>query len=152
MKVEQLSKVQMEELKERYYMENADEEGRGVSYGELAHIDDLVSDSEIMDKYSDYEFVNDDFFCTADGNTENMNIFGYDEENGYMDKEDTIAAYIEEVYESVDASRAAVNAIDFAEKHGRDYSVLKDFLDGFVDDDDIDDFINYLEEDAVNAA
>lgn len=59
MKVTELSRDELTELKERYYMERND----NVSYGELAAIDELVSDKEIFEEYSDICFVKDDFFC-----------------------------------------------------------------------------------------
>ena len=61
MKVTELTREQLEELKQRYYMERND----SVSYGGLASIDELVSDKEIFEEYDYIDFVNDDFFCTC---------------------------------------------------------------------------------------
>lgn len=63
MKVTELSREQLEELKSRYYMER----NESVSYGELACIDELVTDEEIFKEYDYVDFVCDDFFCTAGG-------------------------------------------------------------------------------------
>ncbi len=72
MKVNELNKNQLEELKERYYTER----NENVSYGELANIDNLVSDKEIFEEYKDVYFVEDDFFCSANLNNElTQNIY-----------------------------------------------------------------------------
>jgi len=65
MKVTELNKEQLTELKERYYTEKQAELGEGVSYGELANIDNLITDEEIIQVYNDTIFSNDDFFCTT---------------------------------------------------------------------------------------
>ena len=64
--VKDLTREQLTELKEHYYMEKLEEaENRTPSYGELAMIDELVSDDEVFEEYGHISFVNDDFFCTA---------------------------------------------------------------------------------------
>ena len=74
MNVQELSKEQMHELKERYLIMLADEgsfaEVLGVdydapSYGDLADADEIVPDDVIYREYEDIFFVKDDFFCTA---------------------------------------------------------------------------------------
>lgn len=59
MTVEELSKSQLTELKQRYYTEKLGDEG--VSYGELANIDNLVTDKEVFDYYEGFSFSEDDF-------------------------------------------------------------------------------------------
>lgn len=59
--VTELTRDQLTELKQRYYTER----NESVSYGELANIDELVTDAEIFEEYDYVNFVNDDFFCTA---------------------------------------------------------------------------------------
>lgn len=59
MTVEELSKSQLAELKQRYYTEKLGDEG--VSYGELANIDNLVTDKEVFDYYEGFSFSEDDF-------------------------------------------------------------------------------------------
>jgi len=54
-----LTREELIELKERYYCE----ENYNISYGELANIDEIVSDEEILSEYDGYAFSNDDFFC-----------------------------------------------------------------------------------------
>jgi hypothetical protein len=61
MKVTELTRDQLTELKQHYYCERND----NVSMGELVAIDDLVSDAEIYEEYSCTDFTCDDFFCTA---------------------------------------------------------------------------------------
>lgn len=52
MTVKELTREQLEIVKQRYYMQKMDEEsGAGVSYGELAAIDTLVTDEEIFAEY-----------------------------------------------------------------------------------------------------
>jgi hypothetical protein len=67
MSVEELNKEQLTELKQNYYC-NVVKENEGVSYGELADVDNLVSDKEIKEYYSDTYFVNDDFACSMEKN------------------------------------------------------------------------------------
>lgn len=74
MTLQELSKDQLHELKERYLMELADEgtfaEVLGVDYDEpsyedLSNADDIVPDDVIEREYEGICFVEDDFFCTA---------------------------------------------------------------------------------------
>lgn len=78
MKVEDLNREQLTELKEHYYIEK----NENVSYGELANINELVSDNEIFEEYSGVYFVEEDFSCQVD-NTRLYNDF---EENGKISK------------------------------------------------------------------
>ena len=57
MKVNELTQNQLRQLKESYYTEKH----ISVSYGELAMIDNLVSDDEIFEVYSCTNFVEEDF-------------------------------------------------------------------------------------------
>lgn len=59
MSVKELTREQLIELKQRYYTER----NENVSYGELADIDNLVSDNEIFEEYGDITFVAEDFLC-----------------------------------------------------------------------------------------
>ena len=59
MSVKDLTREQLIELKQRYYIER----NENVSYGELADIDNLVSDDEIFEEYGDITFVAEDFLC-----------------------------------------------------------------------------------------
>lgn len=60
MTVFDLTRDEKRELKSRYL---AEKEEKDLSYGELANIDLLVTDSEIEDVYADTYFSPDDFFC-----------------------------------------------------------------------------------------
>lgn len=59
MTVNELSRDQLQQLKQAYYMTKHEEQG--VSYGELADIDELVTDSEIIEEYAGVTFSADDF-------------------------------------------------------------------------------------------
>ena len=59
MSIKELTREQLIELKQRYYTER----NENVSYGELADIDNLVSDNEIFEEYGDITFVAEDFLC-----------------------------------------------------------------------------------------
>lgn len=61
MSVKELSREQLIELKAMFYAEN----NNNVSWGELANVDELVSDETIFNEYSGTIFTNDDFFCTC---------------------------------------------------------------------------------------
>ncbi len=52
-----LSREQIIQLKQRLYCEK----NENVSYGELADIDNLVSDDEVKSEYGDIMFVEEDF-------------------------------------------------------------------------------------------
>lgn len=68
MKVTELSRDQLTELKERYYTER----NENVSYGELASINELVTDAEIFKEYDCVNFVEDDFFCKGFSDIDNL--------------------------------------------------------------------------------
>lgn len=60
MTVFDLTRDEKRELKCQYL---AGKEEKDLSYGEIANIDLLVTDSEIEDVYCDTYFSPDDFFC-----------------------------------------------------------------------------------------
>lgn len=55
--VKELSREELIELKQSYYTNK----NKNVSWGELADIDNLVSDEEIFEEYADTDFVDEDF-------------------------------------------------------------------------------------------
>ena len=57
MSIYELNREQLIQVKQRYYIEN----NENVSWGELANIDDLVSDDEIFKEYGYITFVEEDF-------------------------------------------------------------------------------------------
>ena len=59
MSVKELTREQLIELKQRYYTER----NENVSYGELADVDNWVSDNEIFEEYGYITFVEEDFLC-----------------------------------------------------------------------------------------
>lgn len=61
MTINELNREQLTQVKQKYYTEKQAEKGAGVSYGELAQIDELVTDAEIIAQYSGVDFVPDDF-------------------------------------------------------------------------------------------
>ena len=66
----ELTADQMEELKQNHLCMLYEELGKTPSYGELADARFTISDETIHEYYSNDDFTNDDFFCTAftDGN------------------------------------------------------------------------------------
>lgn len=58
MTVMELSREQLQQLKQRHLMEK----GAALSWGELASIDEVLSDKEIFEAYEGVNFVEDDFF------------------------------------------------------------------------------------------
>lgn len=60
MGVRELNREELIELKQNYY---CNELGNNASYGELANIDNIVTDEEIFNFYDYVDFVKDDFFC-----------------------------------------------------------------------------------------
>ena len=62
MTIKELTRDQLTQVKQRYYTQKIDaEQGAGVSYMELATINELVSDAEIFEAFAGVEFVPDDF-------------------------------------------------------------------------------------------
>ena len=59
MTVKELNRDQLIELKTTYYMNKHE----NVSWGELANIDELVSDEEVYNGYDYITFTEDDFLC-----------------------------------------------------------------------------------------
>ena len=66
MTVNELTREELRELKSRHYTEKLDSRGESPSYAELANIDNLITDAEIMAEYAGVNFVKDDFFCNAE--------------------------------------------------------------------------------------
>lgn len=60
MGVRELNRGELIKLKQNYY---CNELGNNASYGELANIDNIVTDEEIFNFYDYVDFVKDDFFC-----------------------------------------------------------------------------------------
>lgn len=66
MTVRELSKDQLDELKQHYLDDKIQEKkGRTPYMSELADADELVPDKEVFAAYEGVEFSGDDFFCTA---------------------------------------------------------------------------------------
>ena len=66
MKVTELSRDELIELKQRYLMEQREEaHEEEPSYGELAIVDELISDDEIFAEFDYIDFEKDDFFCNS---------------------------------------------------------------------------------------
>lgn len=69
MKVTELSKEELSELKQRYYLSK---NIKDISIDEIIRIDEIISDEEIIEKFSGINFVKDDFFCNIEGIDENI--------------------------------------------------------------------------------
>lgn len=62
MSIQELNPTQLEQVKQRYYIEKQEAAGEPVFFGDLMYIDELVSDEEVFDAYSGTVFTEDDFF------------------------------------------------------------------------------------------
>ena len=62
MKINNLSRAQLQELKSNYYSEKYG----GLSYFILSNIDFFVDDEEVFSEYADIDFVDDDFSVSAE--------------------------------------------------------------------------------------
>jgi len=62
--VKDLTKDQRIELKQNYLTQKYSKSGKSPSYGELADVDNLVTDKELDDEYANTVFCNDDFMCS----------------------------------------------------------------------------------------
>lgn len=69
--VRELSREQMEELKQNYLSKKMDEKGESPSYGELAEASTIITDEEMWEVYGDTEFSDDDFTCSAGSDASN---------------------------------------------------------------------------------
>lgn len=58
MRFKDLNREQIEQLKQRYYCDR----NENVSYGELADIDELVTDKEVEEEFGDITFTEEDFW------------------------------------------------------------------------------------------
>ena len=65
MKVTELNRDQLVELKQRYLTDWYNGYGQCPSWEELANADTIVSDETIQDYFDGIEFVPEDFSCTA---------------------------------------------------------------------------------------
>lgn len=67
MTVRELTREELQELKIHMLDEFLqEEENRNISYGEMADIDELVTDESVFKEYENTSFVKDDFFCNVD--------------------------------------------------------------------------------------
>lgn len=69
MKINELNRQQLQQLKTQYYDEILQEtEGRGISYGEMFEIDNIITDEKIKNEYAGYIFTKEDFFTESEEN------------------------------------------------------------------------------------
>ena len=61
MTIQELNREQLTQVKQAYYMRKLEEQGQGVSYGELANINELVTDAEIFEAEAGTIFTSEDF-------------------------------------------------------------------------------------------
>lgn len=68
MTLQELTHDQIIELKQTLLCEKYedDPDNAGPSYGELAAVDDIISDEEIKKAYEGVDFTSDDFFCSCE--------------------------------------------------------------------------------------
>lgn len=60
-----LTREQMIEMKQAMLFARLDRIGRSPSYGEIADVDEDITDDEVYEEFADTVFSTDDFFCTA---------------------------------------------------------------------------------------
>ena len=65
MDVRDLTREQLDELKQQMLCDRNEEKGEGTSWGELANAGDLISDAEVFEEFGGVVFSEDDFFCSA---------------------------------------------------------------------------------------
>ena len=65
MDVRDLTRDQLDELKQNMIFQHCDDCDEGVSWGELANAGDLISDADVFERYEGVNFSEDDFFCSA---------------------------------------------------------------------------------------
>ena len=62
MKVTELNREQINELKQSLATLIKDEQGQDISYEELVNATEVISDKEVFEYYEGIEFTEDDFF------------------------------------------------------------------------------------------
>lgn len=65
MKVTELNRDQLIELKQTLLTDRNNAQGKGTFYGELAEADSLISDEEVYEGYAGIDFSEGDFACSA---------------------------------------------------------------------------------------
>ena len=68
MKVTELNREQLHELKQSLATLIKDEQGQDISYEELVNATEIISDKEVFEYYEDIEFTEDDFFTGRNEN------------------------------------------------------------------------------------
>lgn len=68
MKVTELNREQLNELKQSLATLIKDEQGQDISYEELVNATEIISDKEVFEYYEDIEFTEDDFFTGINEN------------------------------------------------------------------------------------
>lgn len=68
MKVTELNREQLNELKQSLATLIKDEQGQDVSYEELVNATEIISDKEVFEYYEGIEFTEDDFFTGRNEN------------------------------------------------------------------------------------
>lgn len=107
MSVRDLPRDALHELKERYYAEKYDQD---LSYGELANIDDIVSDEEVFDEYDGTSFTEDDFFCLASSRKAVKSGVSRDDP---LDEREVWEFYKDEILFELDANPGIVDHLDY---------------------------------------
>ena len=66
MRVTELNREQLTELKQSMLCDAVDEMGESPSWGDLFEADELISDERVFEEYSNTDFTEDDFFCSVE--------------------------------------------------------------------------------------
>lgn len=119
MRVRDLNREQLEELKQHYYCES-----HNTSWDDLVNIDTLVSDEEIFNEYSMVEFCNDDFFCST----------GCDENESYDDMVKEIDDLIIKRWNEYNPSDLNNIIIRLIQNHGVYMNEQSYYIDYLIDD------------------
>ena len=61
MTIKELTPEQLTQVKQEYYTRKLEEQGQSISYLELATVNELVTDAEIIEAYAGTEFTPGDF-------------------------------------------------------------------------------------------
>lgn len=70
MEIHELNREQLIELKQAILFNRLDKNGECPSYGEIADVNELISDEEVYETYAGTTFPEDDFMCSAGANRE----------------------------------------------------------------------------------
>lgn len=112
MDVRDLTRDQLDELKQSMLCQHRDDCDEGVSWGELANAGDLISDEDVFERYEGVNFSEDDFSSRELRYTTIDDLIAYEIEPALDDPADFDLRAIADAVSSYDGKGYAVTVSD----------------------------------------